>query len=79
MSKSLEQRIADIKAKTAELKKVEDEYQTVKEKVAEMWKQYFAAAPVKKALQEKRKAMREELAALIEADSELKTLLSSIK
>lgn len=77
--KSLEARIADIKAKSAELKAVEDEYMTVKETVSQLWKRYWPASERKKALQEKRKLLKAELAEAIDADSELKTLLNSIK
>lgn len=79
MGKTLETRIAEIKAKTAELSKTEAEYQTVKEHVARMWKEYFAAAPIKKSLQEKRKVLKQELTDMIENDVELKTLLSAVK
>ena len=78
MPQSLEQRIAAIRAKSAEAKRIEDEYQTVKETVSQLWKQYWPAAESKKDLQEKRKAIKAELKAMIDADTELKTLINSI-
>ncbi len=79
MSKNLNERVASIQAKAAELKMIEDEYQDKKELVADLWKQYWPAAEAKKSLSEKRKLLKLELSKMIEADAELKALLSSIK
>lgn len=79
MPQTLEARIAAIQARASELKKVEDEYETVREIVSNLWKQYFPAAERKKMLQEKRKLLKAQMQKAIESDIELKALLSSIK
>lgn len=78
MAKSIEQAIAEIKGEQQNLTKLENEYQTVKDRVSKIWDEYFPLAERKKSLNEQRKAARAALKAKIEQNAELKALLETI-
>lgn len=79
MPKSLDAQIESLKNLRAEAQRIEDDYQTVKEEVSQLWKRYFPAAERKQRLLEERKRIKAELAAALDSMPELKTLLDSIK
>jgi hypothetical protein len=71
--------IENITTLTNELAQVENDYQSVKEEVSLIWKEYFRLNPIKKDLNARRKLLKAELKSHIDNSPELAALLKSIK
>jgi DNA repair exonuclease SbcCD ATPase subunit len=75
---SIEDAIADLKAEQTRLLELEGRYTAEKEKVADLWKQYWPAAEAKKALKEELKAARAAVRAKLDKHKGLKALVASL-
>jgi chromosome segregation ATPase len=71
--------IASVQELITDAKRLEDQYQTVKAEVSEIWKRYFPLSEEKKALNTARKAAKAKLKTALENAPELASLLDSIK